>query len=244
MIPAGSFTDWGAGVVGGIVGGAAGAIATVYFTGWRAQRRAPKLSLSPGAQIVPVSARRHVTNFPSLWIHLVAQNKGKETAEDVEVRVHRVRLPGGERLDMPRRPLKWSEVDLERRSLPPNTPRDVDLGHVLWPPNPVNHYAPSWPPTAAERRRGALVLALYPRDADDSRAVLDPGTYEIELAIAARGLPEHYYHATVTMRTRHDLWDHAEDPEALAPTTEDGALVEDESSLLALEGPSPGRLLN
>jgi hypothetical protein len=195
------------------------------------------------ARVDAVSSLRHETAFPSLWLHFVVQNDGSgDTAKDVEVVVTRVRSADGVLLQVPTRPLKWSERDREKANMPPGNRARVDIAHVLWPPNPQTGWYPPWPPSAGARTTVALVLAFYPRDAFDSRPVLDPGSYMLELSITARDVPTQYYNAKLVLRGRDGVWDHAEDPSALVDLDADGVLRASDASILEVHGPSRGQL--
>jgi hypothetical protein len=200
----------------GLVSGVAGGVATVFGTNWRATQRSPKLTMRE-SRFTRVRASDHATRFPSLWLQFVVANTGNgDSAEDVSVMLTSVNRRGGVAVDIEPTPLKWSGLGSSKVNISSSSQRNIDVAHVLWPPKPDDGWAPPWPPTAADRTEGALVIGLWPRDEHDSRVVLEPGEYSLELELVARDVRPTRYEATIELCSLLTVaWKHAEDPQSL-----------------------------
>jgi hypothetical protein len=143
---------------------------------WREHRRRPKVSLS-----FDRFAYAWEGHDPQIrYLRLAVTNAdGKHAADDVEVLV--LKIDGGpvgsgivDRW-FANSALRWPNLrkhDLPRVTVPPGASRYVDLG--AWAPSPV-----------AQDHRFLFELALDMKPLSEAH-ILEPGTYDIELAVGPR----------------------------------------------------------
>jgi hypothetical protein len=114
----------------------------LWFQWWRAKQRRPKLALEFDDDADRANVEQVVDSpqqpelYRSHWIRPRVMNKrGKDSAEDVEVLLVGVRGPetssgpSSERV-LEGLPLKWSELESTKVTLPPGAARRFDLLHV------------------------------------------------------------------------------------------------------------------
>jgi hypothetical protein len=196
---AASALDWVA-VIGGSVA-ALGAIVAALL-GVRRVRRENAMTPKPAmtfagdassTEWAPVFRHGH----RSLWLRFTVGNPpGKSTAREVQVLVTHVRAPP-EREDLvPGGPLLWTDVRIPTVDLPAGISRMVDVATVYMPDGAT-----------------ATKLHLQTTLAEgDERNELEPGAYDLELAVTARDVDAVFYNTTISFE---NTWE--EDPLDLRP---------------------------
>jgi hypothetical protein len=128
------------------VGTVSAVVFALWFQWWRTRQRRPELTLefnddADRANVEQlVDSPQQPKTYRSHWIRPRVMNKrGRNSAEDVEVLLVGVKAhddepgsllePPSERL-LEGLPLKWSELESTKASLPPGTARRFDLLHV------------------------------------------------------------------------------------------------------------------
>jgi hypothetical protein len=158
---------------------ALGTVGAVVLALWlqvyRAWRRKPSLTMSYSADPnsgcwAPVYREGH----QALWLRFSVSNAtGKDTARDVQVLVTRVETPSERRELVPGGPLHWTDLRSPTVDLPAGISRMIDIAQVELP---------------ADTQKGtALWLKVSPVPGD-TRHRLEPGSYDVELAVTAQGI--------------------------------------------------------
>lgn len=210
----------GAAIVGAL--GTSGAVLyALYRDTFREARRRPHLSLELDARWGPSNLDLVTVASPrSHWVRMrVANERGRRSAEDVEVLVTRVRPLGEEDLyeaPLDTRPLAWSNLispngqPVTKVHLPPGVSRYVDLISVRPP------LVPDGGGDVREARPGETVVCM-PRlevrpEPSDRRHWLAQGRYRIDLVISARDVDAQSYETEIEFdgiwRDVPEIWDH------------------------------------
>jgi hypothetical protein len=128
------------------VGTVSAVVFALWFQWWRARQRRPQLTMEFDDDADRANVEQQADSpqepktYRSHWIRPRVMNKrGKDSAEDVEVLLVGVKAldhepgtslePPSERL-LEGLPLRWSELNSTKASLPPGTTRRFDLLHV------------------------------------------------------------------------------------------------------------------
>jgi hypothetical protein len=197
IVPAAaSALDWVAAIGGSVA--ALGAIVAAAL-GIRRVRREKAMTPAPAMSFdedpaslewAPVFRRKH----RSLWLRFTVGNPlGKSTAREVQVLVTHVEAPPERRELVPGEPLLWTDVRIPTVDLPAGISRMVDVATVYLP----DEEAPT-----------KLHLQITLAEGDD-RNELEPGAYDLELAVTAQDVDAVFYNTTIRFRNtwEQDPWE-------------------------------------
>lgn len=213
-------------VAGAAVVAALGTLSAVlvalYRDTWREWRSRPLLSL----HLDPIWTESNRDLFwqqgqyPAHWLRPRVKNeKGRRSAEDVEVLVTAFYALGGEeeawQPPLDTHPLRWSATQDPRVQIPPGVSRHVDL--LMFPAPAVSDGAGgalNAPPEEALRTTGVLCVNQDGASADSGSAVSDRvfenHHYRIELVVVARDIDSRAYVMEVEFDGRYryppDFW--------------------------------------
>jgi len=214
-------------VAGAAIAAAFGTLSAVllalYRDTWRERRSRPLLSL----RLDPVWTESNRDLFwqqgqsPSHWLRPRVKNeKGRRSAEDVEVLVTAFYALGGDDeawqppLDI--YPLQWSATQDPRVQIPPGVSRHVDL--LMFPAPTVSDRQGGFltaPPEDEQRTTGFICVRQEGTSANSGSAVSDQvfehHRYRIELAVVARDIDSRAYAIEIEFDGRYryssDFWD-------------------------------------
>jgi hypothetical protein len=166
---------------------ALGTVGAVVLALWlqvyRERRRKPSLRLvysaaDPASEAwAPVYREGH----QALWLRFsVCNATGKDTARDVQVLVTRVVTPRERSELVPGGPLHWTDLRSPTIDLPAGISRKVDVAQLELP--------------ASTQAGTVLWLKVSPVEGD-TRHRLEPGSYDVELAVTAQGVDAVFYNA-------------------------------------------------
>jgi hypothetical protein len=202
-VTAASALEWVAAIGGGIA--ALGAIVAAAL-GIRLVRREKAMTPKPtmtfeenpaSTEWAPVFRHGH----RSLWLRFTVDNPpGKRTAREVQVLVTHVVAPAERKELVPGGPLRWTDVRIPTVDLPAGISRMVDIATVYLPV--VDEKVPD----AEKVTKLHLQVTLAE---GDERNALDPGTYELELAVTAQDIDATFYNTTIKFENtwETDPWD-------------------------------------
>jgi hypothetical protein len=191
-----SALDWVA-----AVGGSVAAVGAIVGAGLAVRRVRREKAMTPQPTMTfgedPASTEwapvfRH--GHRSLWLRFTVKNPpGKSTAREVQVLVTHVEAPRERKELVPGGPLLWTDVRVPTVDLPAGISRMVDVATVYMPDD-----------EAATKLHLQTTLAE-----GDDRNELEPGAYDVELAVTAQDVDAVFYNTTVRFENtwEKDPWD-------------------------------------
>jgi hypothetical protein len=191
-----SALDWVAAIGGSVA--ALGAIVAATLGVQRVRREqamtpAPTMTFGPDPappEWAPVFRPGH----RSLWLRFTVGNPpGKSTAREVQVLITHVEAPRERRELVPGGPLLWTDVRIPTVDLPAGISRMVDVATVYVEDD-----------EAPAKLHLQITLAQ-----GDERNELEPGYYELELAVTARDVDAVFYNTTIRFENtrERDPWE-------------------------------------
>jgi hypothetical protein len=130
----------------------------------------------------------------SLWLRFtVANPPGKSTAREVQVLVTHVEKPRDREELVPGGPLRWTDLRIPTVDLPAGISRMVDVATV---------HLPEGEKTTKLHLQTTLAEG-------DERNELEPGAYELELAVTAQDVDAVFYNTTLSFENtwENDPWE-------------------------------------